>query len=511
MASSIYACVLFVFTVLSCSSSFVNAAPSWEKLGRSAPTDHIRLRFHLKQQNLKLLEEKLVAISDPRNKDFSQHLTNDELSQLIAPDAKEVQRLTDLLHAKDATAVASSSHGDYLFASLPVAAAESLFTVEIFDFQVKSSTGTRICSRSEEIYKISNMPSLVEAVTGIADFRPAGARRMAKTFKPSGPVTTPKVIRDLYKLDNATVNDPSIPGQAVAEFEEAYFFESDINMAQKRYGFPQKNITRVIGPNHPLDGYLAEASLDTQYIMNTAPGINTWVFSVDTTLGFDLIAWALNVSSTPDAPKVHSISWGSPEVSSWFTDDTLIRTNVEFMKLSLLGFSVIVSSGDSGTGNTGIFKCKKFDPNFPATSPYVTAVGGTYLDASDVNTELGWASSGGGFSSKFSMPQYQAEAAQAYLQKAGAAGNLPDEQYFNSSGRAIPDVAALAVNYEVAMQGFWDDGVSGTSAAAPVFAGIVALLNDARFAQGKKALGFLNSWLYQTASIGSDILSGENK
>ena len=83
------------------------------------------------------------------------------------------------------------------------------------------------------------------------------------------------------------------------------------------------------------------------------------------------------MTATPNAPLVHSISWGSEESS--YADDKKSRDSTEFMKMGAQGFTVVIASGDDGTGSSGWFSCGKFDPTFPASSPYVTAVGGTYL------------------------------------------------------------------------------------------------------------------------------------
>ena len=152
-------------------------------------------------------------------------------------------------------------------------------------------------------------------------------------------------------------------------------------------------------------------------------------------------------------------------------------------------------------------KCKGFDPNFPATSPFVTAVGGTYVEG---GKETGWAYSGGGFSNVFGAPEYQQKSVATYLSSAGA--SLPDAKLFNKTGRAIPDVSGVATNYRVLMQGFWDDAVSGTSASSPVWAGLLARVNNQRLASGKKVLGFVNTALYQLgAGVGQDITAGESK
>ncbi len=91
---------------------------------------------------------------------------------------------------------------------------------------------------------------------------------------------------------------------------------------------------------------------------------------------------------------------------------------------------------------------------------------------------------GSGFSNTYGMPDYQKAAVQAYLNS----GVAPDPSFYNGSGRAYPDVAALAVNYEIVAHGVVI-GVSGTSCSTPTWAGVVAALNDVRLTAGKGPLG----------------------
>merc|ERR1711907_141964 len=233
----------------------------------------------------------------------------------------------------------------------------------------------------------------------------------------------------------------------------------------------------------------------------SGPGVDAWVWMLGP---FDLTAWVLNVTSTPNAPKVQSISYGSPETA--FKQADMERDNTDFQKMGLMGYTVLVASGDNGPGKTGLFRCKSFNPNFPATSPYITAVGGTSLTGT---AETAWESSGGGFSNVFPAPSYQKAAVASYLSSA----SLPNATLFNRTGCAIPDVAAVATNFRVLMQGFWDNDCSGTSASAPVWAAALALINDKRIGSGKKTLGFVNPALYAAgvAGIGTDITSGANK
>lgn len=175
--------------------------------------------------------------------------------------------------------------------------------------------------------------------------------------------------------------------------------------------------------------------------------------------------------------------------------------------MGLMGFSIIVASGDSGTGNNGIFSCKKFQPQFPASSPYVTSVGGTYLDPSS-QQEIAVSFSGGGFSDRFAAPSYQQQAIAEYLKTQSS--SLPPPQYWNASGRGIPDVSALSTNFQVVIEKYLGS-LSGTSAATPTFAAIVALVNGIREQKTLPPLGFLNPALYLLkGGVGTDITQGSN-
>lgn len=143
-----------------------------------------------------------------------------------------------------------------------------------------------------------------------------------------------------------------------------------------------------------------------------------------------------------------------------------------------------------------------YTPAFPASCPWVTTVGGTRY----VEPELAVSFSGGGFSDLFPRPEWQNTTIATYLaEKADPAF----KQYYNTSGRAYPDVSAQGVNFHVFLQGS-DELISGTSASAPAFAGIVALLNSDRIAHGLPVFGFLNPWLYTKGTAGfTDIVGGK--
>jgi len=208
-------------------------------------------------------------------------------------------------------------------------------------------------------------------------------------------------------------------------------------------------------------------------------------------------------------PSVVSISWGSPE--SKYQAEHMQAGSDCFQKMGVQGITIFTASGDGGTGKQGgLFSCKAFDPDWPASCPYVTTVGGTYLES---GTENGWSGSGGGFSAVFPRPAWQDKVVANYMQSA----TLPPSSLYAAGGCAKPDIAAVATNYRVFTGGAQYGTLTGTSAASPVFAGVVALVNDLLVDAGKPTVGFINPALYAAAEAGSqdflgfDVVTGNNK
>lgn len=223
-----------------------------------------------------------------------------------------------------------------------------------------------------------------------------------------------------------------------------------------------------------------------------------------------LLDWVDQVLEMDEPPLVHSVSYGNDEVQQT-SAAYMEECNTQFMAAGAMGLSILFASGDQGVwGRSGVGKT--FHPDFPAASPYVTAVGGTdFASKSTIGEESAWSCGGGGFSDTFAMPDWQADAVTSYLTKAAAQGVLPDASLFNSSGRAYPDVAALGgqVNpYCVAYSGGSFGGVSGTSASCPVVAGIFAQLNNDRLAAGMSSLGWLNPFIYSNPTCFNDVSDG---
>jgi tripeptidyl-peptidase-1 len=141
-------------------------------------------------------------------------------------------------------------------------------------------------------------------------------------------------------------------------------------------------------------------------------------------------------------------------------------------------------------------------PVFPAACPFVTSVGSTQ----GFGPEKAINFTGGGFSNVFTTPSYQTSAVASFLR------TVPStfRGTFNKAGRGYPDVSLQGWNFEIVSGGV-TGLVGGTSASSPTFAGIIALINDRLVQAGRPVLGFLNPFLYSTASTAfTDITIGHN-
>lgn len=156
--------------------------------------------------------------------------------------------------------------------------------------------------------------------------------------------------------------------------------------------------------------------------------------------------------------------------------------------------------------------------SWPASSPWVTAVGATRF----LHDVVGPAEaavgredhfgSGGGFSTMWDAPAYQKEAVAAYFSSVDPS-TLPDPSVatYPKGGRGTPDVSAIGTGYTLTVKGKPEKGVGGTSASAPVFAAMVSLINDELAAAGKPAVGFMNPLIYANPAAFTDVTVGSDK
>jgi len=250
-------------------------------------------------------------------------------------------------------------------------------------------------------------------------------------------------------------------------------------------------------PADQEQGTGSEAELDTQYITATGTGLDTYVYYIDDDSD-SFVTLVEYIMDSEVMPNVVSISYGGDEYE--FGEAYANRINTEFGKLGLLGVSVLASSGDSGAlGDDSDCYEGAYVASFPASAPYVTAVGGTNygstinIDSTTTTTgETAWSYSGGTFSIYFDTPEWQKNAYDHYFEQSI---DFPSSDRYTANMNGVPDISAQSVDYIVAVEGsFWS--VSGTSCSSPAVAGMISMMNVARADKGLSALGFLNPALY---------------
>ncbi|MGN6729424.1 MAG: S53 family peptidase, partial [Rhodanobacteraceae bacterium] len=244
-----------------------------------------------------------------------------------------------------------------------------------------------------------------------------------------------------------------------------------------------------------------EVALDIEVAGALAPGATIAVyFAPNTDQGFyEAISQAAH--DTTYKPSVISISWGGPEDSWNGPSRSALETAMQ--DAAALGVTVISAAGDNGSGD-GVSDGQPH-VDFPASSPYSLACGGTTLTANgqSITSEVVWnetanneGATGGGVSIEFPLPSWQQNA------KVPAAPS-------GSTGRGVPDVAGNAdpsTGYQILVGG-QTQAIGGTSAVAPLWAALIARLNQ----KLGKPMGDVHAAIYQIgASAFRDITQGDN-
>jgi len=490
--------------------------PLWNRISREDPSEIHSVTFAIKQKATEAdCGSILDIISNPKSVGYGDYLTLGEIADTFT-NRDSVAAVKDWLE-ENKISFQSNIAGDLIVATADVATFERILQAEFYIYE--SIIGDKVIRRTDTYTIPQQIENHVEFIGNTIRFPPVTSKFFSYAPRQGGYVT-PSLISSFYNIPSNTVKNS---GATQAIFEAgSYFNPSDLTQFQQEQSLPSQSTTIAFGTNNASQCEInpdacGEASLDVQYITGVAQQASTsWYFmnpySIDPFL--DLVVL---ISNKTEVPLVYSISYGSLATE----DDKLDmgRFNLEVCKLGLRGITVVVASGDDGVANYGARNNASacgFTPSYPATSPYVLAVGATQGPESGLPEQAcmsnngGIITSGGGFSIYFPQPSYQSTAVATYL---STAPNLPPQSLFNAQGRGYPDVSALGFNYDIVLDG-QDMGVAGTSASTPVFAAMITLINDARISAGKPSVGFVNPALYQlaasTPSVFHDITVGEN-
>ncbi|KAL1878795.1 hypothetical protein VTK73DRAFT_7552 [Phialemonium thermophilum] len=513
--------------------SLPSLPPGWTCLRAADPGQNLHLRVALAQPNTDAFEEALYAVSDPEHALYGRHLPREEVAALLAPRAESASVVHTWLQEAGIADVDFDDTGEWVSFRVPVAAAKRLLDA---DFAVYAHDETGV--ERIRALKYSVPPAVAQHVSFIAPVTRFNAiKSLSSTSVHTGGLdvslpgrdcntfVTPDCLRKLYEFGNHVAH-PSRhslfgvggffnqwPKYDQLELFKQHFAprEPDANFTVALVNGGQNNQTDTIHPDEEpnLDiQYAVTLSYKTPVIYYSTGGASLSIPDLDlpfagnyTEPWLDLVTYLVGL---PDSklPQTLTISYGEDE-------QIVPRPYAEkvcqmFGQLGARGMSVVVSSGDSGPGsgcqsNDGR-NATRFTPFFPAACPFVTSVGGTQ----NIHPERAWASSSGGFSDIFPRPSYQDAAVTAYLARLGRRWR----GLYNPRGRGFPDVAAQAENIVIMDRGRVVLS-GGTSAASPIFAAVVALINSARMHAGRPPMGFLNPWLYKVGRAGlTDIVHG---
>ncbi len=439
----------------------------------------------------------------------SSPVSRDEFASRYGADPADVSKVEAFAQQFDLTIGSVDLARRAIVVSGSIASMNEAFGTTLKLYQTEHGT-YRV--RTGELYLPTQLLDIVVAVLGL-DNRPQArtrCRRRRDTAAPKAAGDTSYAPPAIAKQYNFPINATGA-GQTAAIIELGGGYAS-ADLQTYFAGLGLKSTPRVtsvsvdgarnkpVGDPNSADG---EVLLDIEVIGAVAPRARIVVyFAPNTDQGF-LDAITTAVHDRTRKPAIVSISWGGAE-STW-TSQSLQAYDQAFQDAAALGVTVCCASGDDGS-NDGVSDGQAH-ADFPASSPHVLACGGTRLEGSGatIQREVVWNSgasggaTGGGVSEVFPLPSYQ--------QSAQVPVSVNPSHF---KGRGVPDVsgdADPATGYEVRVDGH-DAVFGGTSAVAPLWAALVALLNEAR----GKPLGFLNPLIYaQRASAGlRDITSGTN-
>ncbi len=474
------------------------AMPGARIVAPADPTERLEVTLLLRRracEELRTHAAQLAAGSAPAP------LTREEFAARHGADAADFAAVRAFAAAHGLTVVLEHAARRTVILSGTVAQFNAAFNVQLQRMQHDS------CSyrgRTGSVELPDSLQGVVEAVLGL-DSRPqAQAHFRVRSAASNATSYTPTQVASLYGFPAGTG-----AGQCVAIIELGGGFRpADLDTYFKGLGVSSPTVIAVSvdhaqnTPTGDANGPDGEVMLDIEVVGAIVPQARIAVyFAPNTDAGFlDAITTAIH--DTTNKPSVISISWGGAE-SSW-TSQAMTAMDDAFQAASTLGLTVCIASGDNGSSDGVTDGSDHVD--FPASSPFALACGGTSLRAttSAISGEVVWndgasgGASGGGISAFFATPAWQAALNAVTTQ--GTRAPL--------AKRGVPDIAGNAdpeTGYEVRVDGS-ASVIGGTSAVAPLWAALLARLNQI---SGKPA-GLVNPKLYQTPTALRDITSGNN-
>jgi kumamolisin len=477
-------------------------------VGKADPSERLEVSVLLRFRGSDALKDRVAQLAKGERPD--RHLSREEFAQQHAADPADIAKVGQFAAAHGLTVVEEDAARRTVVLSGTVAQFNDAFEVDLQTFE---HPGGSYRGRTGPIHLPDELHGVVTAVLGL-DNRPQAHPRF-RARPPHGNVQwraaaadsasfTPTELASLYGFPSGTGQGECIGiielggGYRTADLQK-YF--SELNIASPRVSAVSVDHGRNNATGDP-NGPDGEVMLDIEVAGAIAPGASIVVyFAPNTDAGFrDAVSTA--VHDAKNKPSVISISWGGPE-SSW-TPQAMTALDEAIQAGAAMGVTICVASGDNGSDDGVGDGANHVD--FPASSPHALGCGGTSLQASEgsITSETVWndgpngGAGGGGVSSFFALPSYQ-EGLHVTLTQGG---RQPLQM------RGVPDVCGDAdpqTGYDVRVDGS-DTIIGGTSAVAPLWAGLIARINAAK----ASPVGFISPALYSHPGALRDITQGNN-
>ncbi|KAH8655161.1 peptidase S8/S53 domain-containing protein [Tricladium varicosporioides] len=503
----------------------------------ATPESHsiIKLSIVLAKQNIDQLESRLLEVSTPGNAEYGKYFDAEIANRLFAPDANASGSVEFWLRNQGIQNI--TGDGYRLTFQTTVENANKLLNTS---FRIYQQTDNGISNMRTTQYSVPNdLVKFIDLITPTTYFGvPKSTQRKGPSIIPrlerkevgfrnqtykvcskDDPyqVITPDCQKELYNIGNYTPEFNSGSMAGFVTFNDMFTLYDDLFKFEELLNITKQNITTITingaSNNQTQGGYHSEGNLDADILVGISHPLPVMEFNVK------LYPDGLNMTEGDYWNELFSYfhtqpNWKLPQVISisYYSDEEDIPPRyAQYICnligiLGLRGITMMGCSGDRGLG----YPCRsksgelKFNTVFPSSCPYYTSVGATMHVP-----EEGFYISSGGFSSYFPAPRYQQKAVNNYLdEQVKKEDRELYGKYANFSGRAFPDIALMGLNAATVNRGYYGGG-SGTSASAPMLAGIIALINDARLQAGKGPLGFINPLIYEYGStVFNDITKG---
>jgi kumamolisin len=457
-------------------------APAGTRQGDSAPDEPVEVSVYLKPRGAHagVSREALAASRADAHKG-------------------DIQLIRDFAKEAGLTVVAVEPARRLVKLSGTVAAMQAAFKTSLGHYREGAH---EYRGRSGTLSLPDDVAEVVESVLGL-DTRPAAAPRLVMQSAAAAAAATsylPNHVAKFYKYPAGVTG----AGQCIGLIElGGGYNKADTTASFKAMGLTAPTVVAVAvdgGKNKPKpdDGADGEVALDIQVAGGAAPGAKIAVyFSPNTDAGFvDAITAASQ--DTVNRPSVISISWGGPE-STWSAQGLASMTSA-LQDAAGLNISVFVAAGDNLATDGVTDGAAHVD--FPASSPWAIGCGGTHIAVSGgaISAERVWnngdSGTGGGVSAVYPVPDFQSKA------------KIPVSVGTAKAGRGVPDVAGNGdpESGYVIVVGGKKEVVGGTSAVAPLWAGLAALINE----KAATPIGFFLPKLYAATGLTNDVTTGNN-